>query len=430
MMLAPMPPDPLPRLPDVPAPIAVFVGFTETAVRNGLDLTGVPTRVRSLGEHEQWFGGETPLAPDAVEVAPGLAGTAVVRRLARPFLYDSVRLFFDNGGRDCYVVSAGRFGKADGRAALERGLEAAEVLEAPAVFAVPDAIGLERDADRHAVQRTLLARCAARRTRFAILDLANLPAADAAADLRGAIGAEHLDSGAAYGPWLVSTYPRKVPDDVVAAAAKGSGLPPAAVAEAIAARLALVPPSGAVAGVYAKVDAARGVWKAPANVALEQVSGPSEAIDNAAEERLVADPTGGKAVNPIRQFPAKGTLVWGVRTLAGSSSDWKYVPVRRFVAMVEASVEQGTRWVVSEPNAPPLWAAVRAQIDDYLVRKWRDGALMGTKPEQAFFVRVGLGETMTSQDVLAGRLVIQIGLAVVRPAEFVIVRVERTVQGP
>ncbi len=401
-----MPPDPLPRLPDVPAPIAVFVGFTETAVRNGLDLTGVPTRVRSLGEHEQWFGGETPLAPDAVEVAPGLAGTAVVRRLARPFLYNSVRLFFDNGGRDCYVVSAGRFGKADGRAALERGLEAAEVLEAPAVFAVPDAIGLERDANRHAMQRTLLARCAARRTRFAILDLANLPAADAAANLRGAIGAEHLDSGAAY-----RTVARlDVPEESPRRCGRGGreGKRPAAGGRrrghCRAAR------AGAAVGRGRRrlreggrrARRVEGAGERRARAGVRSLRGHRRCRRRAARRR----PDRRQGGEPDRQFPAKGTLVWGVRTLAGSGSDWKYVPVRRFVAMVEASVEQGTRWVVSEPNAPPLWAAVRAQIDDYLVRKWRDGALMGTKPEQAFFVRVGLGETMTSQDVLAGRLVI------------------------
>ena len=172
------------------------------------------------------------------------------------------------------------------------------------------------------------------------------------------------------------------------------------------------------------------MWKAPANVGLKQVSGPAEAIDDVVAGQLTVDPVAGGSVNPIRRFTDRGTLVWGARTLAGNDPDWRYVPVRRFVAMVEASIQRGTAWAVFEPNAAPLWAAVRAQIENYLMQKWRDGALMGTKPDQAFFVRVGLGQTMTSQDVIDGRLVIEVGLAVVRPAEFVIFRVQRTVRQP
>ncbi len=418
-----------PPVTDVPTAVALFVGYTETAVRDGRDLTNTPIRVRSLAEYEACFGGDFTLTPDAVELAPDHAGGVVVRRLGRPFLYDSVRLFFDNGGRDCRVVSVGRFGKAANRGALERGLDAAAASDA-AIFAVPDAAALESPDDRAAVYRSLLSCCAASAIRFAILDLPNAPLAGALAAFRDAVGGDGLRDGAAYAPWLVSSYSRTIPGELVAAAAKRLGLPRAAVEAAIAARLAHVPPSGAVAGAYASADGARGVWKAPANIGLLQVSGPVEAIDDALGQSLNVDPASGKSVNAIRQFAGKGTLVWGARTLAGNDQEWRYVPVRRFVAMVEASIERSTAWTVFQPDAQPLWTAVKGQVESYLLQKWRDGALAGAKPEQAFFVKVGLGQTMTSQDVLAGRLVIEVGLAVVRPAEFVIVRVERTVQGP
>jgi phage tail sheath protein FI len=192
--------------------------------------------------------------------------------------------------------------------------------------------------------------------------------------------------------------------------------------------LAEVPPSGAVVGVYAYVDSTRGVWKAPANVSLSSVLGPVEQIDFFEQEDLNVDVTGGKSINAIRTFTGLGTLVWGARTLAGNDNEWRYVPVRRFFNMVEESVKKSTSWAVFEPNDAPLWTKVKSMIDNYLVQKWRDGALAGATPEQAFFVKVGLGQTMTAQDILEGRLIVEIGMAVVRPAEFIILRFSHKMQ--
>ncbi len=182
-----------------------------------------------------------------------------------------------------------------------------------------------------------------------------------------------------------------------------------------------MPPSPILAGIYAKVDEGRGVWKAPANVSINQVSGPSVKLTMDDNDRLNVDPSG-KSINAIRAFTGKGTLVWGARTLDGNSTEWKYVPVRRFFNMVEESVKKASEPFVFETNDANTWVKVKAMIENFLTVQWRAGALMGAKPEQAFFVKVGLGETMTQQNVLNGEMIVEIGLAVVRPAEFIVLR--------
>ncbi|MFS8615373.1 MAG: phage tail sheath C-terminal domain-containing protein [Solitalea sp.] len=189
----------------------------------------------------------------------------------------------------------------------------------------------------------------------------------------------------------------------------------------------LVPPSGAVTGVYAATDRTRGVWKAPANIALRSVSGPSVKLSDRDQESLNVHPTG-KSINAIREFTGKGTLVWGARTLDGNSNEWRYVSVRRFFNMVEESTKKATEPFVFEPNDANTWVKVRAMIENFLTLQWRAGALAGAKPEHAFYVRVGLGQTMTAQDILEGRMIVEIGMAVVRPAEFIILRFSHKMQ--
>ncbi len=193
-------------------------------------------------------------------------------------------------------------------------------------------------------------------------------------------------------------------------------------------KMNVLPPSGAVAGVYARVDSNRGVWKAPANVSLNLVIGPSEMIDSKTQEGLNVDVNAGKSINAIRAFAGKGTLIWGARTLAGNDNEWRYVPVRRFYNFAEESVKKGSSWVVFEPNDANTWVKVKAMIENFLIKQWRNGALAGSKPEDAFFVKVGLGETMTSLDILEGRMNIEIGMAVVRPAEFIILKFSHKLQ--
>lgn len=189
-----------------------------------------------------------------------------------------------------------------------------------------------------------------------------------------------------------------------------------------------LPPSGAVVGVYASVDRNRGVWKAPANVSIAAVRGPSADVTHEEQENLNIDSTAGKSVNAIRSFTGKGTLIWGARTLAGNDNEWRYVSVRRFFNMVEESVKKSTYWAVFEPNDANTWVKIKGMIENYLTQKWRDGALAGATPEEAFFVKVGLGLTMTAQDILNGIMNVEIGMAAVRPAEFIILKFSHKMQ--
>lgn len=186
--------------------------------------------------------------------------------------------------------------------------------------------------------------------------------------------------------------------------------------------LTVCPPSGAIAGIYALVDNQRGVWKAPANISLTGVIAPTYALDSDDTDNLNVDATAGKSINAIRSFIGKGTLVWGARTLAGNDNEWRYISVRRFFNMVEESVKKSTYWAVFEPNDANTWVKVRGMIESYLTQKWREGALAGSTTKDAFFVRCGLGTTMSSQDILEGRMYVEIGMAVVRPAEFIILK--------
>lgn len=189
-----------------------------------------------------------------------------------------------------------------------------------------------------------------------------------------------------------------------------------------------LPPSGVIAGIYAQVDNARGVWKAPANVSPIGVVGLSADISHQEQEDLNVDPVAGKSINVIRAFPGKGILVWGARTLAGNDNEWRYVSVRRFFIFAEESIKKAIERFVFEPNVQDTWIKVKGAIEHFLTDQWKAGALAGTTPQQAFFVSVGLGQTMTAQDILEGRMIVEVGMAASRPAEFIILKFSHKLQ--
>ena len=201
----------------------------------------------------------------------------------------------------------------------------------------------------------------------------------------------------------------------------------AAAREEIQRAMALLPPSGSVAGVYAAVDRSRGVWKAPANVSLSGVSALAVKINDESQAGLNVHTTG-KSINAIRTFTGKGSLIWGARTLDGNSNEWRYIAVRRFFNMAEESIKKATVPFTFEPNDANTWIRVRAMIENFLTLQWRAGALTGEKTTHAFYVKVGLGETMTAQDILEGRMIVEIGMAVVRPAEFIVLKFAHKMQ--
>ncbi len=188
-----------------------------------------------------------------------------------------------------------------------------------------------------------------------------------------------------------------------------------------------VPPSGAMAGIYAQTDASRGVWKSPANVSINGIVGLTDDINDADQQDMNIHESG-KSINALRKFTGKGFLVWGGRTLAGNSNDWRYINVRRLANMIEESAKKACMQFVFEPNVAQTWVSVKGMIDNYLTTLWNDGALAGGKPEHAFFVSVGLNETMSAQDILEGRMIVKIGYAPSRPAEFIILEFKQMQQ--
>jgi uncharacterized protein len=179
-----------------------------------------------------------------------------------------------------------------------------------------------------------------------------------------------------------------------------------------------VPPAAYMAGIWARTDSARGVFKAPANEVIRSALDLEIRLNKAQQELL--NPEG---VNCLRFFPGPGFLVWGARTVS-DDPEWKYLSIRRYFNYLEKSIDQGTQWVVFEVNGPALWDAVRHTVEGFLLNEWRSGALLGAKPEQGFFVRCD-ASTMTADDLDNGRLVCVIGVAAAKPAEFVIFRISQ-----
>lgn len=191
------------------------------------------------------------------------------------------------------------------------------------------------------------------------------------------------------------------------------------ILEELRSKLNLLPPSAAIAGIFTFVDTTRGVWKSPANVSLTMVNEPAINVSHAEQEKLNVDVMSGKSINVIRPFPGIGTLVWGARTLDGNSQDWRYVNVRRTLIMIEQSLKLATRSYVFEPNDGGTWITISSMINNFLYNLWKQGALAGPTPEQAYNVQIGLGSTMTPSDILDGIMRITVMLAIVRPAEFI-----------
>lgn len=191
--------------------------------------------------------------------------------------------------------------------------------------------------------------------------------------------------------------------------------------------LNLLPPSAAMAGIYTMVDNTRGVWKAPANVSVNYVNKPSEVIDNKAQEELNV-PMDGKAVNAIRTFTGEGIKVWGARTLNGNSLDWRYINVRRTMIFLEESVKNAARAYVFEPNDANTWINMKCMIENFLRSVWKRGGLAGATPEDAYSVHVGLGDTMTAEDILEGIMRITVLVAISHPAEFIEITFQQQMQ--
>ncbi|MAP80904.1 MAG: phage tail protein [Aequorivita sp.] len=453
-----------PSVAQVETAIPAFIGYTEnsdTTVRNK------PKRIVSLLEYETYFGkaeNETDITvtiDDRINSGPPTKlldqKLSVAMPTKSPFvMYYAIRMYFDNGGGPCYVCSVGDYsGGSVSQPSLVGGLDELEKFDEPTLYVFPDAMAVSTADSYYSLINKALMQAQKLKDRFVIIDAF----ADNSDNIRNSStlgnGVDLLKYGAAYHPFLKSVYSYAYVDADVTLAhnvtdetnttttgvydtKKLNELADSADSDfnlilynAIKATLekqyVTLPPSSAMAGIYARVDGNRGVWKAPANVSVSSAVEPSIKITHEAQQDLNVH-TSGKSINAIRSFTGKGILVWGARTLAGNDNEWKYVPVRRFFNMVEESVEKASSQFVFEPNDANTWIKVRAMIENFLTLQWRAGALAGAKPEQAFYVRVGLGQTMTADDILNGIMNIEIGMAAVRPAEFIVLKFSHKMQ--
>lgn len=294
-------------------------------------------------------------------------------------------------GNDGSVPTAGDYmGSQDDVSNIKTGLMAFEDLEDISIVAAPGSTFnyVDNMDEANSVTSALIAHAEKMRYRIAVLDSGN---GMGIADVRQMRAIFDSNYAAFYYPWIRI-------------------LDPLTNAEL------LLPPSGFVAGIYARNDTNRAVYKAPANEVVNLAIGFEYMLNKAQQDIL--NPEG---INCFRFFEGRGYRLWGART-ASSDPEWKYVNLRRYFAYLEHSIDKGTQWAVFEPNGPALWANVRRTISDFLLNEWQSGALLGDKPEQAYFVRCDRS-TMTQNDLDNGRLVCQIGVAPVNPAEFVIFRV-------
>ncbi len=475
-----------PSVVPVETAIPAFFGYTRFTQYKGTNLVDRPVAVNSLLEFQEIFGdppsvGSFDVTLDEDGNVTGGVTDPAAGPLGRFRLAYALRNFYDNGGGRCYIVCIGGFDASSvtsdiadahigGLAALARedeptlivfpdlsGMVPAPAGDPPTPQQIAAAIAATRAA-YHGVLIQALNQCATLGDRFLVCDLWDgaAPGSDGITAFRNGIGTNNLKYGACYHPYIETTMAwnwdettiriqqiaRRNPDGTITRPSPHndmflnqlkSGFPNSSpllygnVRNALALFSVRLPPAAAVVGVYATVDRTRGVWKSPANVSLASVSELSVDIDQDLNDLMNVDTTG-KAVNALRFFTGKGFLVWGARTLAGNDNEWRYVSVRRFFNMVEESCRKASEPFVFEPNDAGTWVKVKAMIENFLVIQWRDGALAGAKPEDAFFVKVGLGTTMTAQDILEGRMNVEIGMAVVRPAEFIVLRFSHKMQ--
>ncbi len=438
-----------PSIAPVETAIPVFIGYTEKAQdKDPDDLRLKPKRIDSMVDYVRFFG--EPQREENIKVTiddkgKGTAKFSSDAPRSKHIMYYALQLFFANGGGPCYIASTGTYkGLGDElvQTELQAGLDTLVKVDEPTLIIFPEAQSLSIS-DFKTLHDAALLQCYNLKDRFVIMDVHgdSISLDDIDSDIHDAvsnfreqgIGTNNLKYGAAYAPNIETILDLAYNEESISVKIGDSEANLNELKEndnvnyeraraAIRDMPCKLPPAAAIAGIYAAVDNSRGVWKAPANVSINAVIRPTIQISHEEQKDLNVDATAGKSVNAIRSFTGKGTLVWGARTLAGNDNEWRYINVRRFFIFAEESIKKATEQFVFEPNDVNTWVRVQAMIENFLNTQWRQGALQGVKPEHAFYVAVGLGKTMTALDILEGRMIIEIGMAVVRPAEFIILK--------
>ena len=532
-----------PSIVGVQTAVPAFIGYTEFAEINGRPVSNMAIKVGSLADFELYFGGlyeavyDIRHVPDPDKTSYDFSVKCPIGSPACPppgsppgdyfyyslhseppyifNLYHSMRLFYANGGGNCYVVSVNSFEKArsgNGINAeeLKRGLQVIQEQVGPTMLVIPDAVLLpwndddgdarlrmsapvpappqptpkvHKSDDYKAVVTAMLNQCALLQDRVAVLDVYSARSVSDERTLNevianfweslGALDQKTLSYGMAYFPYLNTsvvqlsdfTYanlsetsdlqeilrmeamnlypdnankleqvnelidamnlydPQTDATDLQKVKALNQNLVNAIpllgnIEQVIVQKNSILPPSAAMAGVYTYNDSTRGVWNAPANVGLVAVDKTTFKLNDKLQGELNM-PINGMAVNAVREFIGRGSVVWGARTLDGNSNDWRYIQVRRTIIYIEQSVKAALAPFVFAANTATTWVTVTAMVSNFLTNLWSQGGLMGAKASDAFTVTCGLGSTMTGQDVLNGYMIVQVTLQMIHPAEFI-----------
>ena len=409
------------------------------------------------------------------------------------YLYNSIRLFYQNGGGDAYIVAVGSYGPASGKpvtdpaatlinpnvlvADLQRGLALLKNEPEPTIYICPEATLLSLS-DNASLMQSMLLQADTMQTAVCIFDVIGGANPDPVLysndiqNFRNSTGTVGLNYGISYYPFIGTTVmqssdidftnlfggdtsqlapflnPASAPNPTAAQILTMIQTPPAnplknsqlqaalLVASPVYGQIInhvlssanILPPSGAMAGVYTVNDQETGVWNSPANTSIVGAASLPINLTDSQQENLNIDAVSGKSINAIRFFNGQGILIWGARTLDGNSQDWRYIAVRRTMIFLERSIKLAAQTYVYEPNNPNTWAALQSMISSFLTGVWQEGGLQGASPAAAFSVSVGLGTTMTADDLLNGYMRVSVKVAVVHPAEFIVISFEQQQQ--
>jgi phage tail sheath protein FI len=431
----------------LPSTIPLFIGHTKLAGH-----FHQPVTISSINEFVELFGdgGAQRITVLLDEHEPGKILDIEVPP-GHFCLYHHMKMYFANGGRKCTIISAGRgFTKNSGGTQdnyltdFLAALEIAETLTDENLLLIPEATRLAH-AEYVQLIRAMISHCAIMPNRFAILDVyAGNTMREEIEEHRIDVGDENLRFAASYFPNLVSSYtPEFDAHNTICVQKTGEGKQETpidahklreelsmAVRALLQQRFISLPPCSAIAGTYVRVDKDGGIWKASAGIALLDVIEPARRITDQQQEWINVDVLNGKSVNALRRFEGRGTLIWGARTLDGNNTEWRYIPVRRFFSALKKVLDDALRLYVLDANNVDTWQKVRWMIETYMSGIWKQGALQGRTPKEAFFVKVGPGETMTNSDVEEGRMIVEVGIAMVRPSEFIMMRITQQLRQP
>lgn len=493
----------------VPVATAVpaFIGYTPQATYQGASFINKPTKISSFADFNALFCYPDP-APPAPPVSQYSPQYYLVKQKNAPakgnyieingecysilpdpntiyYMYNSIRLFYENGGADAYIVSVGSYGPPSktptnpGDKIVNPNVQLNDLMngvalllneDEPTMYICPEATLLSAD-NNATLMQAMLQQCASKQTAISIFDIIGGDAPDPVnfmndiQTFRNNTGVQGLDYGAAYYPFVGTSImqtsninytnlfggdmtqlapllnPTNNPNPAAATILAGLETPGAnpltttqynnalitasktysQIINQILAYANTLPPSAAIAGIITTIDNQQGVWQAPANISIVGATSLPIKLSESQQGPLNVDAMSGKSINAIRFFIGQGILVWGARTLDGNSQDWRYLSVRRTMIMLEQSCKLAARAYVFQPNDKNTWEAVKAMIGAFLTIIWKEGGLMGATPQEAFSVDCGVGTTMTSEDLLNGLMLVTVKVAVVRPAEYIVI---------